>query len=353
MLLIWHEAGNAFYKDRFASLSKKFELKVIGFTNFQKRKFKINRFNKSYKIKLFKPFFSFHWLSVFSIDLLFELIRDKSKIIYIHEEPHSLIALIVLLLKKKGTIHILDSAVINLKLNFFGLNFLENYVYKKVDFIFYRNKLVKKKLIERGAPKNKLVLEIGNGVKLNNINKKNVYKKKLYKIGFVGKIIHRKGLHLICSFLKKNNFQNKYRLSVVGEILDKKYFNNLKNQFKYYGEIKNYNKLKKFYKRQDFLICPSISTKNWQEQFGRVITESISNNRLVIGSSSGFISKLVLKRATFKENNINSLNHTIKKISRNVDLANSILNEQIKNIQNNFTWDVITLKIKKIIDNEK
>jgi len=353
MTLVWHEAGNEFYTDRYISLSKKFRLKVLGFTEFQKKKFKISKLKKTYKIKLYKPIFSFHWLSVFSINLLKELIKDNSKIIYIHEEPHSLLAFLILMLKKRGTIYILDAAVINLKLNFKKFNIFENFVYKKIDYIFYRNDFVKKKLIQRGAPKNKLVLEIGNGVKYNYKKRKKIYRNKLFKIGYVGKIIHRKGLHLICSFLEKYNFNNQFKLFVVGKILDNNYFKKINKYFTYYGEINNFSKLKRFYQSCDFFVCPSISTKNWKEQFGRVIIESISNNRLVIGSSSGFIPKLVLKNATFRENNVKDLSRLIKKISNNVDLANKILVSQSINLVNNFTWDSIALKINKFINNEK
>ena len=120
--LVWHEAGNELYYDRYIALAEKCDLTVYGFTSFMGKIFPVSNKNKhQYLLKLYKPWMSSHWLTVFSPPLITSLIKSKAEVIYIHEEPHSLLAFFICLFCLKKKIY-LDCAVINNKLNFKKLN---------------------------------------------------------------------------------------------------------------------------------------------------------------------------------------------------------------------------------------
>lgn len=345
LLLIWHSAGEELYKDRFLELSKKFKLTVFGFKKLQNTKFNLF-YTEGYNLKLFDPIFSFHWLTIVSFKMLIEILKNKSDYVYIHEEPHSLLCFLILLFKKKNVTYILDSAVINRRLNFYRFNLFEKLVYRKIDIIFYRNNDVKKILLLRGAPYNKLKMQIGNGVSKRPF----APRKKIQTIGFAGKIIERKGLHLIIEAIK--NTKKEFNLLVCGEILDFKYFNKLSKSFQYLGNFKTYEDMQKFYDKIDVLICPSISTPNWQEQFGRVLVEASVSGALIMGSTSGFIPNLTLD-CTFNENDTNDLKVKLDLYSSNHNLLLNTIKLQRENIIEKYSWESITTSIELNISNNK
>ena len=61
---------------------------------------------------------------------------------------------------------------------------------------------------------------------------------------------------------------------------------------KYYGVL-SHNDVARFYRNVDIIIIPSVTTKAWKEQFGRVIVESIAAGKMVIGSNSGAIPEVM------------------------------------------------------------
>jgi glycosyltransferase involved in cell wall biosynthesis len=48
-----------------------------------------------------------------------------------------------------------------------------------------------------------------------------------------------------------------------------------------------------FWRAIDVLVVPSLTTRNWAEQFGRVVVEAMANDVPVIGSDSGAIPEVI------------------------------------------------------------
>lgn len=71
-----------------------------------------------------------------------------------------------------------------------------------------------------------------------------------------------------------------------------------------------HNEISKYYNCIDILVVPSYTTKNWKEQFGRVLIEAMAYGVPVIGSSSGEIPNIIRKTGgglIFQERNIKDL----------------------------------------------
>jgi glycosyltransferase involved in cell wall biosynthesis len=336
--LVWHEAANPLYEDRFSALSEYFDLNVYGFTKFQGKVFDVTTSKDDYNLILKSPIFSFHWLTVFSFSLMFSLMKSNSKYVYIHEEAHSLLAFLICLLCR-NKILILDSAVINNRLSFFGFNFMEKYVYKRVSGFFYRNEDVRNVLIERGVNKEKLLGILGNGVSLKTFTKANKQTRASdgpVIVGFAGRVWKWKGVECLVDIQNMDGFQVNYCGPIVDEYIHEAL---LASGAKYFGMLDK-NGLQEFYSSIDLFILPSLPAPNWKEQFGRVIVESVFSGAPAIGSNTGFIPTLVGPDATFLAGDLNNIKRVVMKF-KDPDSRDRLLDLQYDAISKKYSWEAI------------
>ena len=175
-----------------------------------------------------------------------------------------------------------------------------------------------------------------NGIKRNKIfdmpytvdnfffKNKNIKNKKKTNFLFVGKLIPRKGCHLLLKAIyilnQRKNFFNQTNFLIVGDGVSKNELkiyaknNNLDN-VKFLG-FKNQIGIKKIYKKSDVLIIPST-----EENWGLVVNEAMASS-LAILSSNNVLSAydLVINDFNgfkFKNNNYLDLSDKIYKIFSN------------------------------------
>lgn len=346
ILLFWHASGVDNYHDRFDSLSKYFKLTVVVSKDF-KETITIPNSSK-YKTITLNSFLNFH-ASLFFYKNLSSLNFSNYDIIYIHEEPYSLNTFqIALKAYKSKTPYVLDSAVINMRYNFYGFNFLERFVLNNALGVYYRNDEVKNYLLKRGLFRKQLISTIPNGVKIDNkvnnlLVKKNI--KSILRIGYAGKIRKDKGLIVLSNALKE--FKVNYFFQFCGIIEEKETYKNILSilpNAKYLGVL-DADQMNSFYEDLDILILPSIPTEKWTEQFGRVLTEAISRGVYACGSRVGFIPEIVGQENTFLPNNKKELLNFLNKIFHNSSYK-SELHYQYKTLVEKYSWDSISKKIK-------
>ena len=343
LLLIWHEAGNPIYFDRFLHLSEHYDLTVFGFSKFQGVDFSTPTNSNKFRLILDKPWLSGHWLTVFSFGLLRCLFRNKFDYIYIHEEPHSVISFFSTLLSSNAKT-IIDAAIINKKLYFKGYNPFEKYVYKNIDAIFYRNNDVKQVLRERGGKEDSLVSAIGNGVSTTIFNSLSKPPKTAYKkltVGFAGRIWKWKGLELLISLKKQCDINIKVCGPVVDEWLKKDLLDNGIEVL----EKLNGQDLTLFYQSLDLFILPSLEAPGWSEQFGRVVVESVFSGTPALGSTTGFIPNLVGDDGKFKSGCDKQLIELVLKFSSEAK-REQLYSEQYARLSNEYSWAGIAAKVK-------
>jgi len=344
--LVWHEAGNKLYFDRFVALAEKSELTVHGFTTFMNNEFKQPKnTDTNYALILYRPFFSFH---VFSFRLILTLIKSKSNAIYIHEEPHSLLAFLICFFCYKKKIY-LDCAVINKKLNFKGFNLFERFVYYRTSGLFYRNQQVKQILLDRGALPEKMLSMLGNGVSSRTFKPLRTLNDNptMIRIGYAGRVWESKGINCLLDIQSMENVQVEYCGNVVDQVLHEKILASGAN----YKGMLGIDGLVSFYSNIDLFILPSIPTSNWSEQFGRVIIESVFCGTPAIGSDTGFIPSLIGENATFPAKDINQIKKLVRRYMNN-ELRQNLWEQQHTKISQEFSWEAISNKVIEKISDE-
>ncbi len=117
-----------------------------------------------------------------------------------------------------------------------------------------------------------------------------------FTIGFVGRLVPEKGLHILLRAAAQ--LDGDWRLRLVGGGGGRAEFGafahalGIGEQIDFLGQLPSTD-LPAEYHRLDALVLPSLTRANWKEQFGRVLVEAMASGVPVIGSDSGAIPGVV------------------------------------------------------------
>lgn len=169
-------------------------------------------------------------------------------------------------------------------------------------------------------------------------------KKKIKKITNIGIInpSRKKGYVIVKKIAKnmpKKNFLFYGKKPKNGDILEKKYKN---IYFKGWGK-----NISNIYKKIDLILVPSL----WEEPFGRIPIEAISNGVLPLISNMGGLPETINYDKRLIVNNIRNINDWIERISyfdNNLELLEKIIKEQ-QNYIKKFSLNIQGEKLKKIL----
>ena len=157
-------------------------------------------------------------------------------------------------------------------------------------------------------------------------------------ISYFGRLVPEKGVHILLeglSLIKHNNlvllidkfdtYRNDYSIKISIQL------NNL-SHIKVIQVDPSHEDMWKFMNATDLVILPSITTNFWEEQYGRVASESMACGKLVLVSNSGHLPDLVNKFGiVFNQNDVNSLVDTLKKHMTMSSISNFYSKEEIRN----------------------
>lgn len=356
LTLVWHEAGNPLYHDRFRELAKVFDLTVLGPQVFAGVDYSAAaRQATGFDLKLFPAYATRHWLSYVSPAMLSYIRAHKPQILYIHEEPHSLTAFLAAQLKR-DSVFVLESSAINMKGNFSGLNPTERSVYARADIIFPKNPEVAGVLKARGAKPDRIAAPLGNGVSLQSFKPTDTHLAREQVqamfpeaaaaftggmlVGYAGRIWRPKGLETLAHAAR----QAQVPLLLCGPVNDPDVAASVQELGGVLLPALNKAQLPLFYSALDLFVLPSQSTPFWREQFGRVCAEAVFCGTPAIGSNVGGIPGVVGEDAIFAPGDVESLAAKIETLKPDTARA-ALLSQQRAHIDSNFSWSSIAQRI--------
>ena len=172
--------------------------------------------------------------------------------------------------------------------------------------------------------------------------------KKKFCIGYLGRIVSQKGIDILLKAF--HSLENKnIRLRIAGDgWYDYIKKNGLSPDIDYFGIIEDSSHI---LSKIDVLILPSLTTKSWKEQFGRVIAEAFSIGIPVIGSDSGSIPSVVGDAGLiYSEKSPFELANHILKLANNESLYEYLSCKAKKRFENYFSVEAHANCLAKIFD---
>ena len=289
---------------------------------------------------------------------LSELYDIKPDIIHIEEEPWSLSCFQSVragkILNRKTILFTWE----NIYKNFLPpLSFFEKYNLKHADYAISGNKDAKKVLIKKGFSKPiKVLPQLGIDPATFKPQDTSYIKDRLnldgFVIGFVGRLVHEKGLSTLIDAISK--IKQEYTLLIVGggeikrDIVELAEKLDLKDKIRFVDSIPH-AEVSKYLSCMDVLVLPSITTEKWKEQFGHVLIEAMSCEVPVIGSNSGEIPNVIGDAGlVFKEKDATELAEKIKILMSDENLRKSLAKKGRKRVLKNYTWERIAEETYKI-----
>ena len=213
-------------------------------------------------------------------------------------------------------------------------------ILSKCAAVFCVSEFIKKKFLEGISVNLQKVHVLYNGVE-KKLKKFPIKKKEIL---FVGRLVIEKGVHFYVDAIKglaqkypEWSFgligslklgDNKHRNFYSDDIIKK--MKSIGPQAQFYG-FKNQEFVEEKMKRASIVVIPSI----WEEPFGLVAAEAMSNGACIIASKVGGIPEII------KDNGILIDNITLKKLSLKIDFL--IKNNEIREIYQRKAWENFTL----------
>ena len=199
-------------------------------------------------------------------------------------------------------------------------------ILEKCAAVFCVSEYIKNRFLEGVLSNNEKVHVLYNGVD----RKPKKFPKKKNEILFVGRLVAEKGVDLYVDVAKlvASNYpdwsfsligsfklgSNKYSNSYINKLIEK--FNSIGPQAKFYG-FKDYSFVEEKMKSASIIIIPSI----WQEPFGLVAAEAMSNGICIIASKVGGIPEIIENNGSLIENiNLEKLEKKLLELINNNEL---------------------------------
>lgn len=171
-------------------------------------------------------------------------------------------------------------------------------------------------------------------------------------IGYMGRLIHRKGIDLLLSAaqkLKKNG--HSFRVVLCGSGQDETVLKqqasqkNLDDIVTWKGKIPHQNVPKEMGKF-DIMVLPSRTVGDWKEQFGHILIEAMSMGVPIVGSTCGEIPHVIGRSdLIFPEEDAQSLAKILERAIQEPLWLKEVSQYEIERVEQNYTHERIARRL--------
>ena len=172
-------------------------------------------------------------------------------------------------------------------------------------------------------------------------------------IGYVGRLLHMKGIETLINAVAQ--IKTEFTLLLVGWGAQREYFEALarekgiEHNMRITGAVP-FQDVVHYLRCMDMMVLPSLTTKEWKEQFGRVLPEAMACEVPVIGSSSGEIPAVIGDAGwVFQEGNVDELRSCIESLINDPNRRRSFGAAGRKRVLENFTGSRLAAKLHEVL----
>lgn len=181
-----------------------------------------------------------------------------------------------------------------------------------------------------------------------------------FNIGFVGRVLQMKGLHVLVRALHMMPSHCTLTILGTGDYLQQ--IELLVRELKLESRVKFLrgvpaNKVPDIMRSFNVLCIPSLTSPLWREQFGRVIIEAMACGIPVVGSDSGEIPYVIADAGLVAhENDVKALSETLLSLESNPERCLKLRQLGIHRVSNTYTNEIIAnnivMQYKKVMGQE-
>lgn len=223
-----------------------------------------------------------------------ELRAFQPQILHIDEEPYNLATWQALLHARRNNAKALFFTWQNIQRVYPPpFSWAERWVYRHADFALAGTDAAAAVLRAKGyAGPVKTIPQFGVDAALFQPAPCQIQADRPFTVGYIGRIVPEKGIHLLLHALAA--LEGEWRLRLVGggpalgEMRALAAELDIADRVEFLGQLPS-SELPAQYHVLDCLVLPSLTQNNWKEQFGRVLVEAMASGVALIGSDSGAI----------------------------------------------------------------
>ncbi|MGD0283476.1 MAG: glycosyltransferase family 4 protein [Dissulfurispiraceae bacterium] len=264
--------------------------------------------------------------------------KIKPDIVHIDEEHYSIVTFQAMRLAKKANARALFFTWQNIYKRYpFPFSFIQEYIFKNADSAIAGNDEAGDVLRKKGFDKNIAVIpqfgvdpDMFNKINSDNLRSRIGLETDKFVVGFMGRLVDEKGVRDLIRAVALVRGRERLLVLFIGsgpserEIIELASHEKLEHNIKLIDHVPSMD-VPAYMNCFDCLVLPSLTRRNWKEQFGRVLIEAMSCEVPVIGSSSGEIPKVIADAGmVFQEGDINDLARRIELLLYDKELRASL-----------------------------
>lgn len=180
------------------------------------------------------------------------------------------------------------------------------------------------------------------------------------RLGFAGRLVPEKGVSDLIEAVAIAQRQAPVQLAIMGTgperaALEEQAHRQLQPGSCVFWDHLPPESMPEWYHSLDVVVLPSLTTKGWKEQFGRVLAEALACQVPVIGSDSGFIPDLVESTGgglTYPEGDVATLAEAVVTMAHDTALREQLGRQGRAGVERDYSLPAVVAKIMRLVSPE-